>query len=177
MGDVLIGLPSPGLRSNGYSLARRVLVGDSTPLPAPAWSGAEHSLADELLRPSVIYAPAMAALRHAVPVHAFAHITGGGLPGNLPRVLPDGCGVVLDRGSWPVPRVFSEIQRRGDVSDDEMARVFNLGLGMVAIVPAAEAAAEASEVLAAHGGSYVVGRVIDQPGGAQVTFESSSARP
>jgi len=169
VGDIVIGLPSPGLRSNGYSLARRVLVGDSTPLHGPAWSGAEHSLADELLHPSVIYAPAMAALRRAVPVHAFAHITGGGLPGNLPRVLPDGCGVVLDPGSWPVPRVFSEIQRRGDVTDDEMARVFNLGLGMVAIVPA-EAAAEASGVLEAHGGSYQVGRVIEPSAGERVVL-------
>jgi phosphoribosylformylglycinamidine cyclo-ligase len=92
-------------------------------------------------------------------VRAFAHITGGGLPGNLVRVLPEGCGAVIERGSWPVPRVFDEIQRRGDVADDEMARVFNLGLGMLAVVPS-EAVGAAQDALAARGGSYVVGRVV-----------------
>src|SRR5262245_60131609 len=106
VGDAVLGLPSPGLRSNGYSLARRVLVGDDmNRLHDEAWPGAGRTLADELLLPSVVYAPAMRTLRTAVPVRAFAHITGGGLPGNVPRVLPDGCGVMLDRGSWPVPRV------------------------------------------------------------------------
>ena len=122
-GDAVIGLLSPGLRSNGYSLARKVV-------------GADPDLLDELLRPSVIYAPRMAALRRAVPVHGFAHITGGGLPGNLARVLPSGCDAVIERGSWPVPSIFGVIQRRGGVTDDEMLRVFNLGVGMVAVVPA-----------------------------------------
>ena len=159
-GDVVLALPSPGLRSNGYSLVRRVLLGDDLDrLHDEAWAGAGRTLADELLLPSIVYAPAMRALRTSVPVGAFAHITGGGLPGNVPRVLPDGCGVVLERGSWPVPRVFTEIQRRGDVTDDEMARVFNLGVGMVAIVPA-EAAVMAQDALTDWGGSYVVGRVV-----------------
>ena len=92
-------------------------------------------------------------------MRAFAHITGGGLPGNLVRVLPEGCGAVIERGSWPVPRVFDEIQRRGEVADDEMARVFNLGLGMVAVVPS-EAVGVAQDLLAARGGSHVVGRVV-----------------
>ena len=121
-GDAVIGLLSPGLRSNGYSLARRIL-------------GADPAFVDELLRPSVIYAPRMAALRRAVPVRGFAHITGGGLPGNVARALPAGCDAVLRRDSWPVPSVFGEIQRRGGVTDDEMLRVFNLGVGMVAVVP------------------------------------------
>ena len=159
-GDAVLGLPSPGLRSNGYSLARRVLLGDEPGrLDDEAWPGAARSLADELLLPSVVYAPTMAALRRAVPVRAFAHITGGGLPGNLVRALPEGCGAVIERGSWPVPRVFDEIQRRGDVADDEMARVFNLGLGMLALVPS-EAVGAAQDALAARGGSYVVGRVV-----------------
>ena len=76
----------------------------------------------------------MAALRRAVTVHGFAHITGGGLPGNVARVLPAGCDAVFRRGSWPVPPIFGEIQRRGEIPDDEMARVFNLGIGMVAVV-------------------------------------------
>ncbi len=159
-GDVLLGLPSDGLRSNGYSLARRVLrAEDPARLDGPAWPGAAHSLADELLRPSIVYAPAMAAVRRAVPVHAFAHITGGGLPGNLGRVLPEGCRAVIRRGSWPLPRIFAEVQAAGDVADDEMARVFNLGIGLVAIVPP-EARAEAERVLAGLGGSHVIGTVV-----------------
>jgi phosphoribosylformylglycinamidine cyclo-ligase len=158
-GDVLIGLPSDGLRSNGYSLARQVLLSRAgRRLDEPAWAGALHTLADELLRPSTIYAPTMAALRSRVTVRAFAHITGGGLPGNLPRVLPDGCRAVVRRGSWPVPRVFTEIQTLGDVAADEMARTFNLGIGMVAVVPEREAEA-ALEELAGQGGGYRVGEV------------------
>ena len=148
-GDVLLGLPSDGLRSNGYSLARRVLrAEDPARLDGPAWPGAARSLADELLRPSIVYAPAMAAVRRAVPVHAFAHITGGGLPGNLERVLPQGCRGVIRRGSWPLPRIFAEVQAAGDVADDEMARVFNLGIGLVAVLPpeAIDAIAERPEL-------------------------------
>jgi phosphoribosylformylglycinamidine cyclo-ligase len=134
-GDVLIGLTSPGLRSNGYSLARRVLLDVAgRELDAPAWDGADATLADELLRPSVIYAPAIAALQRKVEVHAVAHITGGGIPGNLNRVLPDDADAVVHRGQWDVPRIFTEIQRLGDISDDEMAKVFNLGIGMIAVV-------------------------------------------
>jgi phosphoribosylformylglycinamidine cyclo-ligase len=134
-GDVLIGLPSPGLRSNGYSLARRVLLEVAgRDLDGPAFDGAPHSLAEELLVPSVIYAPAVGALQRKVDVHAVAHITGGGIPGNLNRVLPDDADAVVHRGTWEVPRIFGEIQRLGDISDDEMAKVFNLGVGMIAVV-------------------------------------------
>jgi phosphoribosylformylglycinamidine cyclo-ligase len=138
-GDVLIGLPSPGLRSNGYSLARRVLLERAgLALDAELFPG--HTVADELLLPSVIYAPAVARLLGDVDVRAVAHITGGGIVGNIPRVLPAGLDARLERSAWEVPRVFSEIQRHGDVTDDEMARVFNLGLGMVVVVPADDVA-------------------------------------
>lgn len=137
VGDVLIGLPSPGLRSNGYSLARRVLLERAgRGLGDPAFEGARHSLAEELLEPSVVYAPAVPTLMDAVDVHALAHVTGGGLPGNLPRSLPKGCDAVVDTSTWESPRIFGEIQRLGDISDDEMRRVFNLGIGLVAIVAA-----------------------------------------
>jgi len=139
-GDVVIGLPSPGLRSNGYSLARKVFferAGRS--LGDPAYDGAHHSLADELLEPSVIYAPAIMALLRQVEVRALAHITGGGIASNLARVLPKGVDATIDRRAWEVPRVFGEIARLGDVDQDEMARVFNLGVGMVAVVPADDA--------------------------------------
>jgi phosphoribosylformylglycinamidine cyclo-ligase len=139
-GDVLIGLPSPGLRSNGYSLARKVLLdGAQRRLDAPAWDGAHHTLAEELLEPSVVYAPAIAALLRVVDVRSIAHITGGGLPGNLRRVLPEGTDAVVERRSWEPPRIFTEIQRLGEVSDDEMRKVFNLGIGMVVVVPASDA--------------------------------------
>jgi phosphoribosylformylglycinamidine cyclo-ligase len=142
-GDVLIGLLSPGLRCNGYTLARHVLLDRAgLTLDGPAWPGASVSLADELLRPSVIYTPAVraaiAASRsgHGPGVHALAHITGGGFEGNVPRSLPDGLAAVVERGSWPVPAIFGEVRRLGGVTDDEMARVFNLGVGMVmAVVP------------------------------------------
>jgi phosphoribosylformylglycinamidine cyclo-ligase len=139
-GDALIGLPSPGLRSNGYSLARKVLLESAgRGLGDPAWRGAPHSLAEELLLPSVVYAPAIAALLRVVDVRGVAHITGGGLAGNVARVLPDDAEAVIDRRTWEVPRIFTEIQRLGDVSDDEMRRVFNLGIGMVVVVPPEEA--------------------------------------
>jgi phosphoribosylformylglycinamidine cyclo-ligase len=134
-GDVLVGLPSPGLRSNGYSLARRVLLERARrSLSDPAFDGAHHDLAEELLRPSVIYAPAVLALQRVVEVRAAAHITGGGIRGNLARVLPERCDAVVDRDSWEPPRIFDEIQRLGDIDDDEMAKVFNLGMGMVVVV-------------------------------------------
>jgi len=151
-GDVLVALPSPGLRSNGYSLARHVLfdlAGRSVDDPAWDDQGAP-SLGDELLRPSVIYAPSVLALRRVVEVHAVAHITGGGLAGNLVRVLPDGVGAVIDRSTWEPPRIFGEIQRLGDVADEEMAKVFNLGVGMVVALPPA-LARTALEVLAEAG--------------------------
>ncbi|MFZ0665862.1 MAG: phosphoribosylformylglycinamidine cyclo-ligase [Acidimicrobiales bacterium] len=134
-GDTLIGIRSPGLRSNGYSLARNVLLERAgLPLDGPAWQGALHSLADEMLRPSVIYTPAVLAAVRTGFVHAAAHITGGGIPGNLIRVLPDGCEAVVDRSAWTEPAVFGELRRLGNIPDDEMERVFNLGIGMVLVV-------------------------------------------
>jgi len=173
-GDVLLGLPSPGLRSNGYSLARRILferAGRS--LDDPAFPGAHHSLADELLEPSVVYAPAIAALLRAVDVRAVAHITGGGIPGNLVRVLPPRLDAEVDRSSWEAPRIFGELQRLGDVSDDEMARVFNLGVGMIAVVPESDSY-KALDVLRAQGQrAVVVGTIV--PGSGQVHLVDRSA--
>jgi phosphoribosylformylglycinamidine cyclo-ligase len=152
-GDAIIGLASPGLRSNGYTLARHVLLERAgLDLGDPAWEGAEHSVADELLRPSVIYTPAVLALHRVLGdgLHACAHITGGGIVGNLPRVLPEGLGARLDRSTWTEPEVFKEIQRLGSVAEDEMDRVFNRGLGMTLMV-AAERADEALVGLAGAG--------------------------
>ena len=159
-GDAVIGLPSPGLRSNGYSLARRVLFGIAgRSLAAPAYDGASRSLADELLEPSVIYSPAVLALQREVDVRALAHITGGGIPGNLARVLPKVVDAVVDTATWEPPRLFGEIQCLGDVTDDEMAKVFNLGIGMIAVVPADEVY-RTLDLLRTHGHHAVeIGRI------------------
>jgi phosphoribosylformylglycinamidine cyclo-ligase len=140
VGDVLIGLPSPNLRSNGFSLARRVLLERAgLSLGDPAWPGADHDLATELLSPSVIYTPAVLAAHATKPLKAVAHITGGGLPGNLNRVLPPGTAARVETTRWDPPRIFSEIQAFGDVATDEMYRTFNMGIGMVVVVGADDA--------------------------------------
>ena len=161
-GDVLIGLPSPGLRSNGYSLARHVLFDIAgLSLDDPAWDGdGAPTVADELMRPSVIYAPAIMRLITEAEVHSVAHITGGGIGGNLNRVISATTDAVVDRRSWEPPRIFSEIQRLGNVDDAEMAKVFNLGIGMIVTVPA-NAASMAVEVLRSSGHEAVrVGEIV-----------------
>jgi phosphoribosylformylglycinamidine cyclo-ligase len=167
VGDVLVGIPSPGLRSNGYTLARHVLLERAgRHLGDRAWAGAEHSLADELLRPSVIYAPAVLGVLGALGdgLHACAHITGGGIVGNLPRVLPEGTGAVLERSAWAEPPIFGEIQRAGSVAQAEMDRVFNRGVGMVLVV-APDRAGAALAALASQGrASTIIGVVVAEPG-------------
>ncbi len=131
-GDMCLGLPSSGLHTNGYSLARRVLgdLGWETVLPELGCS-----VGEALLAPHRAYLAEFDALVNAgVRIKALAHITGGGFPDNLPRVLPDGVGVTLDRSAWNVPPIFRLIQQRGQVRNDEMYRVFNMGIGMVVIV-------------------------------------------
>jgi phosphoribosylformylglycinamidine cyclo-ligase len=169
-GDAIIGLPSPGLRSNGYSLARKVLLeGARRSLDDPAWPGAPHTLADELLLPSVVYAPAIAELLRVVDVRAIAHITGGGLPGNVVRALAEDTDAVLDTGSWEPPRIFGEIQRLGEVADDEMRKVFNLGIGMVVVV-APEEVHRSLDLLRRNGHRATeIGRIA--AGHGQVLFE------
>jgi phosphoribosylformylglycinamidine cyclo-ligase len=169
-GDAIIGLASPGLRSNGYTLARHVLLERAgLALGDPAWDGADHTVADELLRPSVIYTPAVLALRAALgdELHACAHITGGGIVGTLPRVLPDDLGAVLERSAWEEPRVFAEIQRLGWVVEDEMDRVFNRGLGMALVLDAGRTG-DALQVLEGAGQpAAVVGEVVAGSAGVQ----------
>ena len=167
-GDILIGLPSPNLRSNGYSLARKALLEiDGRSLDAPAYEGAHHSLADELLSPSVIYAPAIMELLRHVDVHAVAHITGGGIPGNLSRVLPDGTDAVVERRRFETPRIFQEIQRVGEIPDAEMASTFNLGLGMIVAVPPSDAWKTLDVLRAAgHRGAAQIGEIV--AGGGEV---------
>jgi phosphoribosylformylglycinamidine cyclo-ligase len=164
-GDALVGIESPGLRCNGYSLARRALLERAgRRLDEPAWPGADRTLGEELLVPSVVYARAALALAEAVPVRALAHVTGGGIPGNLARVLPAEVGAVVRRGTWPEPRIFAEVQRAGDVADAEMVRVFNLGIGMIAVVaPDAVDAAVASLAASGHA-AFPIGEAVEGHG-------------
>jgi phosphoribosylformylglycinamidine cyclo-ligase len=165
-GDAIIGLPSPGLRSNGYSLARHVLfdiAGRS--LDDAAWDDVgAPSVADELLRPSVIYSPAVRALLAEVEVHSIAHVTGGGMAGNLVRVLPDSVDAMVDRSTWESPRIFGELQRLGSISDDEMAKVFNLGIGMIVVVPQAAVAPSLAVLAGAGVAARVIGEVVTGQG-------------
>ncbi len=169
-GDVLVGLHSPGLRANGYTLARHVLFERAgLALGDPAWPGAAVTVADELLRPSVLYTPGVRAALGAADVHAAAHITGGGFSGNIPRVLPEGCRAVVERGTWEVPAVFGEIRRLGAVADEEMVRVFNCGLGMVLAVGAGSEAAALAALRGTGLTAGVVGRVEPGPRGVELT--------
>lgn len=165
-GDVLIGLPSPGLRSNGYTLARKALVTTPSDLSQPAWPGATRSLGDELLVPSVIYAPTITALREELrgAVHAVAHITGGGIVGNVVRILTSSLDATISMDSFETPEIFFEIQRRGNVSADEMVRVFNCGLGMVVAVDPSAADAALSLARAAGHNASIVGNVTSGTG-------------
>jgi len=168
-GDAIIGIASPGLRCNGYSLARRALLDRAgRSLDDPAWRGAHHSLGEELLVPSVIYAKALLELRRHVPVHAFVHVTGGGIPGNLVRILPAHAHAVVRRGRWEEPRIFGEIQAAGDVADDEMEQVFNLGLGMLAVLPRGEAHRALDTVRNAGHDAWLVGEVVEGTVGVTV---------
>lgn len=157
-GDALIALPSSGLHSNGYSLVRRLVAG----LDLRADHGLGAPLGEVLLTPTRIHTPDCLALVNSteVEVHAFSHITGGGLPGNLPRVLPDHLGARVDTSSWQWPAVVSWLAAQGPIDDDEVWRTFNCGVGMVAVVPDGEVAA-ALAVLADRGvDAWVLGEVV-----------------
>jgi phosphoribosylformylglycinamidine cyclo-ligase len=140
-GDVVLGLASSGAHSNGFSLVRRVV--DRSGLGyAEAAPFADKSLAEALLEPTRIYVkPLLAAIRSTAAVKGLAHITGGGLPGNVPRCLPDGLRARLDARRWSAPAVFQWLREAGGVPADDMLRTFNCGLGMIVIVSAADSEA------------------------------------
>jgi phosphoribosylformylglycinamidine cyclo-ligase len=156
-GDVLLGLQSTGLHSNGFSLVRKVVFAGRRRRLADRVPGL-GTLGQALLRPTRIYVkPVLGLLRAGIPVHAMAHVTGGGLTGNLPRVLPRDCQAVVRRCAWPVPRVFGFLQAAGRIADDEMLRVFNMGIGFVCVVPAAHAAAARRRLEAAGVPTHEIG--------------------
>ncbi|MGQ0428328.1 MAG: phosphoribosylformylglycinamidine cyclo-ligase [Gammaproteobacteria bacterium] len=160
-GDAVIGLASSGPHSNGYSLIRR-LIRDRGAGPDTSVAGAR--LFDLLMEPTRIYVKPLLALAAALELRALAHVTGGGLTDNIPRVLPDGLGVRLERRAWRRDPVWDWIQRAGNIADAEMHRTFNCGIGMVALV-ASGAAPEAVRLLAAAGErATVIGEVVAAPG-------------
>ncbi len=170
-GDAVIGLASTGLHSNGYSLARRVLLEDaglpmsSTPNPL------KRPLADELLEPTRIYAAEILALARAVQVKGLAHITGGGIPGNLPRCLPKDARAVLSERAWKRPPIFDLIAQRGQVSRTEMFSTFNMGLGMIAVVAQSDVPV-ALKLLSDRGATaWRVGRIERGEGEASVAID------
>jgi phosphoribosylformylglycinamidine cyclo-ligase len=167
-GDRVLGLASSGLHSNGYSLARRItfdVLGLSVDAPFPETS---HGVGEELLMPTRIYAAAVRRLLGGVEVRAMAHVTGGGLTGNLPRVLPEGCRAVVHRAAWAVPPVFRVLQRAGQVSDAEMFATFNMGVGYVAVVPEAAAAAATALLRDAGETVFALGEIVAGPRGVEL---------
>jgi phosphoribosylformylglycinamidine cyclo-ligase len=160
-GDVAIGLPSSGVHSNGYSLVRRIVERSGLAWEAPAPFAPDLTLAKALLTPTRLYVkPLLAALKATSGILALAHITGGGFPDNLPRVLPDDLAVELDLDAFAPPPVFGWLKSQGGVADAEMLRTFNCGFGMV-VFSNAESAAEATAALAAQGlGPKVIGRLV-----------------
>ncbi len=155
-GDAIIGLASSGPHSNGYSLIRKVLAASGTDAHSAL---AGKPLIERLLAPTRIYVKPLLALARALPVHALAHITGGGLTDNIPRILPDGLEARLERDRWPRDPVFEWLRHAGNIEAREMYRTFNCGIGMVAVVPDGRAAA-AVELLAAHGeDARVIGQI------------------
>lgn len=164
-GDAILGLPASGPHSNGFSLIRQVVAAAGArwddPLP-----GTGRTLAEAALVPTRIYAAAVRRLLAEFDVRAMAHITGGGLPGNVPRTLPEGCRAVIHWGRWAVPPLFRWIQRRGPVAWGEMARVFNLGIGFTVVVPAVQAPAAARAAADVLGEEVpVIGRIAAGPRG------------
>jgi phosphoribosylformylglycinamidine cyclo-ligase len=161
-GDALVGLASDGLHTNGYTLARRIVFDTMRLGVDDELEGTGRSVADALLAVHRSYLDALERpLRDGI-VRGLAHITGGGIPGNLPRVLPPGLGAVVRRSAWSVPPIFTTLQRGGDVATEEMDRVFNMGIGMIAVVDRARAATVIDAAAAEGIEAWVIGSV--EPG-------------
>jgi len=156
-GDVVLGLPSSGAHSNGYSLVRKIIARSNPDLDAP-FDGSK-TLADAIMAPTRIYVKPLLALMAALPVKGMAHVTGGGLTENVPRVLPDAVKAVIEQGKWQRPKLFDWLQQEGNVAEGEMHRVFNCGIGMVVVV-ARENVEQALQLLNAAGEKAVeIGRI------------------
>ena len=167
-GDVLLGLASSGVHSNGYSLVRRLAADKGWKLDRPALFDPDRLLIDHLIEPTRIYVKSLLPLIRAGRIHALAHITGGGLLENVPRVLPDGLHARIDAGAWDQPRLMAFLQAQGNIEPAEMARTFNCGIGMVLAVSADEAAGVQADLTAAGETVHVIGAIEPGPRGCTV---------
>jgi phosphoribosylformylglycinamidine cyclo-ligase len=168
IGDIILGLPSNGLHTNGYSLARKLLLEVGHYSPETYVNEIKNKVGNELMRTHKTYWPVLRKLVDGQCVAAMAHITGGGITENLPRVLPKGMAAVIELGSWPVLPIFEHLQQLGNVPQEEMLRTFNMGLGMLLVVPSAKFK-KAQSVLERVGEKYyTVGRVVK--GERKVTY-------
>ena len=160
-GDVVIGLASSGAHSNGYSLVRKIIERSQPDMNAPfdTVDGKPRSLAEVVMAPTRIYVKQMLALMQKVEVKGMAHITGGGLLENVPRVLPEATVAVLQKSAWPRPKLFDWMQQEGNVAESEMHRTFNCGIGMVVVVAASAADAALSELKALGEAAYRIGEI------------------
>jgi phosphoribosylformylglycinamidine cyclo-ligase len=158
LGDVVIGVASSGLHSNGYSLARRVLFEEQGWTPETQVPGLNELLGEALLRPTMIYVKLVKALLGISQLHGLAHITGGGITGNFPRILPEDCVAVIDRKSWEPGSIFKVIQQAGKIDVEEMFQVFNMGVGLIIVAPSDEAA----KILETIQGQGMAGSVIGE---------------
>ncbi|MBT3191537.1 MAG: phosphoribosylformylglycinamidine cyclo-ligase [Verrucomicrobia bacterium] len=167
-GDVAIGLPSTGLHTNGYSLARKVIFEQAGLEINDTLPGTRRSVADVLLSVHRSYLKPVTALMDSVPVRGMAHITGGGLYDNIPRILPEGCEVVIDRSTWKVPTVFSFMEVTGEIDPLEMYRVFNMGIGYVIFVRQKDADKALTVLKGLRAGPRLIGQV--EKGSKKVTL-------
>ena len=165
-GDLLLGIASSGAHSNGYSLLRRLAEGEALDAPAPF--DPSQSLIDALLAPTRLYVKPLLPLLREGRIHALAHITGGGLTENIPRVLPEGCRAVIDAASWPLPPLFGWLQGKGRMQAAELARTFNCGIGMVLAVAPAEADAVIAALTASGETLFRIGRIEEGRKGCDV---------
>jgi len=174
VGDVLIGLPSSGVHSNGFSLVRRIVEHSGLAWDAPAPFAQGRSLAEALLAPTRIYVKALLeVLKGGDGINALCHITGGGFPDNIPRVLPDGVGVRLDLNAIAAPPVFGWLARTGGVAEAEMLRTFNCGIGMIVVASADKADAVMERLVKAGEKPVRIGETIAHAGGEPVQTAGS----
>ena len=158
-GDVVIGVGSSGLHSNGYSLARRVLFEEQGWTPERPVPELSEQLGEALLRPTIIYVKLVKALIGKTRLHGLGHITGGGITGNVPRILPEKTRVIIDRKSWEPPSLFNVIQQAGKIDQEEMFKVFNMGVGLVIVATSEEAASIMGTIQEQGMAGWVIGEV------------------
>jgi phosphoribosylformylglycinamidine cyclo-ligase len=173
-GDALIALPSTGLHTNGFSLARKLVFDVAKLKPDTYVAEVGNKIGAELLKPHLCYAPALKTLLARGWISALAHITGGGIPGNLPRVLPSGVKAVIDLESWPVPPIFKYLAKLGKIETDELLQSFNMGVGMIIVVPPGDVRSVEADLKRRREKFFRIGRIErGDSGKARVSYSGS----